>query len=105
MPKEDWSSNKYCPNWIYVSGHTHKNFFKYDETAQIYADNQYGYSNTRMTLKRFYSSSKYDLFHAMEDGCYEISSDDYIDFYRGQHVSIKDISSLKIDSHIAAHSG
>lgn len=89
MPKEDWSNNKYRPNWIYVNGHTHKNFFKYDETAQIYADNQSGYSNTRMKLKQFYSSSKYNLFHAMEDGCHEISSDDYIDFYRGQHVSIQ----------------
>jgi len=87
-PKEDWSNNKYCPNWIYVSGHTHKNFFKHDEAAQIYADNQSGYSNTGMTLKRFYSSSKYDLFRTTEDGCHEISPNDYIDFYRAQHISI-----------------
>lgn len=87
-PKEDWSNNKYCPNWIYVSGHTHRNIFKHDENAHIYADNQSGYSNTRLTLKRFYSSSKYDLFRTMEDGCHEISPNDYIDFYRGQNISI-----------------
>lgn len=88
-PKDDWSNNKYRPNWIYVSGHTHRNYFKCDETAQIYADNQSGYSDTRMTLRQFYSSSKYDIFNVMDDGCHEISSEAYIDFYRGQHMSIK----------------
>lgn len=83
MPKEDWSSSPYNPNWIYVNGHTHKNFYKIDSDSTIYANNQIGYDNDNIHLKSFPINFKFDYFKNYCDGIYKISAFEYKMFYTG----------------------
>jgi predicted MPP superfamily phosphohydrolase len=82
-PKANWSTDKYCSNWIYVNGHTHRNVFIDNEETVLYADNQIGYEKGTIGLKHFYLSKDYDVFSEYADGIYEISRIEYLDFYRG----------------------
>ena len=45
-PKKDWCVDANChDDFVYVSGHTHRNMFFDDGVKRIYADNQIGYRN------------------------------------------------------------
>lgn len=81
MPKEDWSNNsEYNSNWIYMYGHTHKNYFIRSDKLTIIANNQMGEQSKSYSLKYFYLSSKQNIFSNYKDGIYEISKDDYDDY-------------------------
>jgi predicted MPP superfamily phosphohydrolase len=88
MPKDNWSKDNYCNNWIYVNGHTHRNYFISSDDKTVYADNQIGYINSSIALKHFYLSKDYDLFEDYCDGIYEITKNEYIAFYLGHNISI-----------------
>lgn len=83
MPKEDWSNDDYNVNWIYVNGHTHRNYYRIDKEATIYADNQIGYNNENLHLNNFFINYKFDYFKSYEDGIYKISALEYKMFYAG----------------------
>lgn len=86
-PKKDWSnSNEYVKNWVYVSGHTHRNYFYDDGEYRIYSDNQLGYHYKTAFTKSFYIEYGYDCFADYEDGIYTISKEEYNDFYRGKNL-------------------
>lgn len=85
-PREDWDSNDtQHPEYVYVSGHTHRNYFYDDGVYRTYADNQVGYKNKNPGLKSFYVDNTYDVFQDYEDGIYKITSQQYRDFYRGKN--------------------
>lgn len=87
MPKKDWCVDANChDDFVYVSGHTHKNMFFDDGVKRIYADNQIGYRNESPHLKNFLMDGEYDYFGDYEDGIYEITSQEYQDFYRGKNI-------------------
>lgn len=87
-PKSDWSIDNYNSNWIYVNGHTHRNeYFKEDEKT-IYADNQIGYDNKDITLKKIDFSKKYDIFRYYKDGIYDLDIETYRLFNRGIGIRI-----------------
>lgn len=87
MPLRDWCSiNQSMKEFIYVSGHTHRNYFYDDGGYRIYADNQIGYYQENCQLKYFYIEDNYDIFATYEDGIYKISREEYIDFYRGKNI-------------------
>lgn len=89
MPKKDWCVDANChDDFVYVSGHTHKNMFFDDGVKRIYADNQIGYRNESPHLKNFLMDGEYDYFGDYEDGIYEITSQKYQDFYRGKNISM-----------------
>ncbi|MDY3796452.1 MAG: metallophosphoesterase [Agathobacter sp.] len=89
MPMIDWRGmNDYENNFIYVSGHTHKNYFFDDGEIKIYSDNQVGYTNENIRLKKIVFDGKYDWFAFYEDGIHLITRDDYINFYRGKNITI-----------------
>lgn len=89
MPFEDWhSDNKKHDNYVYVSGHNHRNTFYDDGVIRIYSDNQVGYYCENPRLKYFYIDDKYDLFVDYKDGIYQITRDEYIDFYRGKNLQL-----------------
>lgn len=94
-PMPDWSTRKYNPKWIYVSGHTHRNkFILNDEGIAVLADNQIGYFQKPWTLKKFSMDlQRYDPFAAFPDGIHEISREQYIEFNRGQGIMINDMKS------------
>lgn len=97
-PQKDWCSNN-TPQvgFIYVNGHTHRNYYYDDGETRIYADNQIGYRNRKPHLKYFYVETKYDLFSEYSDGIYEITIEQYINFYRGQNLMMdfaRDIDTL-----------
>ena len=61
-PKSDWSvDNNYYDNFVYVSGHTHKNVFFDDGVERIYADNQIGYRCENIQLKSFLMETSYEM--------------------------------------------
>lgn len=86
-PKKDWCSEQnYHDNFVYVSGHTHKNIFFDDGVERVYADNQIGYRNVSSHLKSFLVDGEYDYFENYEDGVYEIAPPEYRDFARGMNM-------------------
>ncbi len=83
-PKEDWSQVKnYNPNWIFVNGHTHKNYYIQNEEKTIYADNQIGYSSMNYNLKYFKLNKDYNIFKDYADGIHSITKEQYLDFNYG----------------------
>lgn len=88
-PKCDWSVDATpYKNLVYVSGHTHRNEFYDDGEYRIYADNQIGYSGREIHTKCFLMDSEYNIFADYEDGIYEITADQYMDFYRGKNIKM-----------------
>lgn len=85
-PKKDWCADiNYHDNFVYVSGHNHRNTFFDDGVKRLYADNQIGYRNESPHLKNFLINGEYDYFCNFEDGVYEITSQEYQDFFRGKN--------------------
>lgn len=88
-PKKDWCRNvEPDPNYVYISGHTHRNFFHDDGVYRVYADNQVGYHREQSHLKAFLLDNDYDCFADYEDGIFEITKEQYINFYRGKNLSM-----------------
>jgi predicted MPP superfamily phosphohydrolase len=89
MPLRDWCAddNKQI-GYIYISGHTHRNYFYDDGDIRIYTDNQIGYRCGRAALKCLYYDGEYNPFEGYEDGIYSISREKYIDFYRGKKIEM-----------------
>lgn len=88
-PKKDWCVDaNWHDDFVYVSGHTHRNMFFDDGVKRIYADNQIGYRNESLHLKSFLMDGEYDYFGDYEDGIYEITSQEYQDFSRGKNISM-----------------
>lgn len=86
-PKKDWSnSEEYMKNWVYVSGHTHRNYFYDDGEYRVYSDNQLGYNYTTAFTKSFYIEYDYDYFSDYKDGIYTITKDEYNSFYRAKNM-------------------
>ena len=84
MPVSDWcKENKMFDKFIYISGHNHKNYFYDDGIKRIYSDNQIGYKQKEAHLKKISLNRSYDWFSDYKDGIYEITKDDYKNFYRG----------------------
>ena len=89
MPMKDWCAEvKYHDNFVYVSGHTHRNIFFDDGVERVYADNQIGYNNENPHLKNFLIEMNYDYFDTYKDGIYEITVQDYKDFFHGKNISM-----------------
>ncbi len=87
MPLKDWSHNReHAHNFVYVNGHTHRNYFHDDGEYRVYADNQIGYRNDNLHLKSLLLDNDYDYFSDYDDGIYEITAHQYNDFYRGKNI-------------------
>lgn len=71
-----------------VSGHTHRNFFHDDGEYRVYSDNQVGYHSENPHLKTFLLDNDYDYFSDYEDGIFEVTGEQYNDFYRGKNISM-----------------
>ncbi len=85
-PKDYWSDAPFNSNWIYINGHTHINTYTLTDELKHFADNQIGYKRKKLGLKHFYTSFDYDVFAKYEDGIYDISYKEYLDFYRGKKI-------------------
>lgn len=87
MPKKDWCGVKdYENEYIYVSGHTHKNVYYDDGVQRVYADNQIGYKSGLIHMKGFAVRQEFDSFASYEDGIYKISKKEYKEFIRGKNI-------------------
>lgn len=71
-----------------MSGHTHRNFFHDDGEYRIYSDNQIGYRCDTPHLKTFLIDNDYDYFSGYDDGIFEITREQYNDFYRGINIQM-----------------
>lgn len=83
MSFADWCSGDPVPNWIYVSGHTHKNVYIESDEVTAYADNQIGYDNDSFGFKFFALKPYFNIFDDYPDGIHEINREDYEAFYYG----------------------
>ena len=83
MPFQDWCSGDPVHNWIYVSGHTHKNFYIESDELTIYSDNQIGYENGSFGFKFFALKPFFNIFDDYPDGVHEITREDYSIFNYG----------------------
>ena len=85
MPFKDWAGDNsfHKDGIVYVNGHNHRNYFFDDGNTRIYSDNQIGYHGKNLSLKQFSINFTYDWFIDYNDGIFEISKIDYINFYRG----------------------
>lgn len=88
MQKWDWNQEPHNPNWIYINGHNHRNYFDISSEKVVYADNQIGYRTETLGLKYFYIDNEYDIFTYLEDGIHEITNIQYIDFNKGKRVQM-----------------
>lgn len=88
-PFNHWSDCDYNSNYIYVSGHTHHNYFEKSKKRTIFADNQVGYYSDNYELRYFYVDGTYDTFEDFVDGIYPISYEQYIDFNIGKNIRMK----------------
>lgn len=88
MPKECWSNQEYNKNWVYISGHTHKNIY-IEKPYTLYADNQLGYDSENYVFKCTGASETYNIFQDYKDGIYQIKRDQYRNFYSGIRDSIE----------------
>ena len=90
MPIDNWKEPPtYEDGIIYISGHTHRNFFYDDGMQRIYADNQNGYYGRHPSFKCIYTDDVYDPFISYTDGIYEISKTDYLRFYQAKKMSMQ----------------
>lgn len=89
MPMDCWSEKAdYRRNYVYISGHTHRNYYNDDGEIRIYADNQIGYKNDDPHLKHLNVDGRYDWFADYDDGIYQISGKEYQRFFRGKNISV-----------------
>lgn len=82
-PYDNWTDQPLNENWIYVSGHTHRNgIIRQSNGAFVLHDNQIGYSPKEFKLKAFTTAKwyGYDPFLHYLDGIYKISRDSYLYF-------------------------
>jgi hypothetical protein len=86
MPIESWTHQSPQKNFIYVNGHSHRNYFFDDGETRIYADNQSGYHAKNVHLKHLYVNKEFDCFSEFQDGIYEITNKQYLDFYRAKNI-------------------
>ena len=96
MPPQDWTATELCPNWIYMYGHNHRNYFQNNQDGVVLADNQIGYSNKKFLLNRFFFDGKYDIFADYSDGIYNISAEQYRDFAIGKDIIMQYTNTLPI---------
>lgn len=82
-PIHSWTSVAPSPLATYIHGHNHKNTHFTIQGAEIYADAQCGYSGP-IVCKRIFTSPDYDPFADYKDGVYEISKEQYTNFYFGR---------------------
>lgn len=84
MPMKDWGGDIHATyGFVYINGHTHRNYYYDDGRKRIYADNQVGYYGKRFSLKHIQVNTGFDWFADYKDGIYEITKLDYEKFYRG----------------------
>jgi len=88
MQKWDWNADLHNPNWLYVNGHNHQNYFDISNNKVVYADNQIGYKTQMIGLKYFYIDNEYDIFAYLKDGIHEITKSQYSDFNKGKLVQM-----------------
>ena len=89
-PQKDWcSQNNQLSGFVYVSGHTHRNYFYDDGDYRVYADNQMGYKRGNAHFKYFYLEDEYDWFSEYDDGIHVITKKQYINFYHGKNIMMQ----------------
>ena len=72
---------KIDPDTIYFYGHNHKDYFRRDEKAIIYANNQIGYTNKKIEFKSTNFGTIANPYGLLEDGLYKTTFEDYFLFY------------------------
>lgn len=89
MPLKDWSKRNLVPDWIYVNGHTHNNYYIQSAECTVFADNQMGYKSKSVGLKYFRTTFYYDVFKYYSDGIYYITKSQYMEFNNGNGIACR----------------
>lgn len=90
-PMEEWSTDPMNPAWIYVSGHTHRNYFSDSkEEATILSDGQIGYRKTKWAYRTYAldTTNCCNPLASLKGGIYEIDAQTYEDFNRARGIEM-----------------
>ena len=86
---EDWTTDAPNKGWVYVNGHTHQNgLVKTEDGITVLYDNQVGYKPKMWHLNQFSLERYYDPFESWEDGIYQITPQQYMDFNAGRGIQM-----------------
>lgn len=89
-PMRDWSSDNLNQNWIYISGHTHRNVSEIDPDRPIVLeDGQIGYRQKPWRFRTLSTDAIWDPYSKLGDGIYEVDSRSYEDFNRGRAIQMQ----------------
>lgn len=83
-------NNAFQKEVIYFSGHNHCNEYMKKEDKVLYADNQVGYESNNITFKEATSGLVVNPYCGLNDGLYQTSVEDYLQFYRYLGESVGD---------------
>ena len=75
-------NNKYDKEVIYFTGHNHCNEYVRTEDKVLFADNQIGYDKIDIAFKEATTGLVINPYHALNDGLYQTTVEDYLRFYR-----------------------
>jgi len=101
-PISDWKADGLGDaGCIYFSGHTHQDFLYHDEekNIHIFANNQIGYHNPNVKFKHAFLYNRANPFAGYEDGYYEISGIQYLNFYDYMLERIRGIGFIERQMH------
>lgn len=84
---EQWiKTNNICAEWVYVSGHNHRNRLYIKNNAKFLQDNQIGYTKKHYEIKTFTLIPYFDYFQPFSDGIHNISKEEYLAFMRNKNL-------------------
>jgi len=81
-PTKDWlPEENHSIRCVYFTGHTHRNNSVHSDGVHIYANNQVGYHKKTIRFKYCVLGTCFNPFIEYEDGTYEITPEQYSQFY------------------------
>lgn len=87
MPISSWTEKPvYTENYVYITGHSHRNEFIDDGIHRVYADNQAGYKAKKVKLRHLLVNGNYELFTDLNDGVHCITIEQYNEYLRSKNI-------------------
>ena len=89
-PISDWTNKPPQPGWVYVNGHTHKNYLLRTESGiTVLSDNQVGYKPKGWHFNKFLLEKYYDPLEKLGNGLHRITHQQYMEFNLCKGISME----------------
>lgn len=89
-PISDWTTKAPQQGWVYVNGHTHKNYLLRTESGiTVLSDNQVGYKPKSWHFNKFLLEKYYDPLEKLGNGLHSITHQQYMEFNLCKGISME----------------